>query len=171
MEKMGFAKGLIRYTTQNALDGRKTRVLRPRVFVYGGLLLALLAAFAWGVGTRTPLIAEILRDRNALYRETAQGIENGYTLKLVNKTERAQQYGIALRADDEREDEDEDEDEMLRLRGEPVVTVAAGDVASVPLTVIGPRNAHGRHEVHFEVAARDGSVRKQVESSFFGPTP
>ncbi|GAB3096185.1 4Fe-4S dicluster domain-containing protein [Lysobacter terrae] len=165
MEKMGFAQGLIRYTTQNALDGRKTRVLRPRVFIYGGLLLALLAAFAWGVATRTPLIAEILRDRNALYRETADGIENGYTLKLVNKTERVQQYGIALRA------EDGDEDEALRLRGQPVVTVAAGDVASVPFTVIGPRDARGRHEVHFEVAARDGSVRKQVESSFFGPTP
>ena len=75
MAKMGFQKGLIRYTTQNALDGGKTRVVRPRVLVYGALLLALLAVFAWGVGTRTPLIAEVLRDRNALYRETTTGIE------------------------------------------------------------------------------------------------
>src|SRR5688572_1923078 len=66
MDKMGFARGLIRYTTQNAIDGKRTRVLRPRIFVYGGLLLALLVVFAWGVGTRSDLIAEVLRDRNAL---------------------------------------------------------------------------------------------------------
>jgi polyferredoxin len=98
MDKMGFAKGLIRYTTQNAIDGQPTRVVRPRMFIYGTLLLALLVGFAWGVGTRSVLIAEVLRDRNALYRETATGIENGYTLKLVNKSDRAQRYEIALQA-------------------------------------------------------------------------
>ncbi|MFC5568641.1 4Fe-4S dicluster domain-containing protein [Lysobacter yangpyeongensis] len=177
MDKMGFARGLIRYTTQNALDGRPTRVLRPRIFVYGGLLLVLLGAFAWGVGTRAPLIAEVLRDRNALYRETADGIENGYTLKLVNKTERAQDYLISLRTDDDDgranrdEHEHDDRNDALRLQAPASVTVAAGEVASVPVTVLADDDVHGRKEVHFVVAARDGSVRKQVESSFFGPTP
>jgi polyferredoxin len=66
------------------------------VFIYGGLLLALLAAFAWGVGARTMLIAEALRDRNALYRETASGIENGYTLKLVNKSDQPAHYVVKM---------------------------------------------------------------------------
>ncbi len=160
MAKMGFARGLVRYTTQNALDGRATRVLRPRIFVYGGILLALLAAFAWGVATRTPLIAEVLRDRNALYRETAAGIENGYTLKLVNKTERAQRYSVALKAD-----------EVLALDAAPAIEVAAGAVASVPLTIRAPEGTHGRHAVVFEVSAADGSAKQTVESSYFGPTP
>lgn len=158
MAKMGFAKGLVRYTTQNALDGQGTRVLRPRIFVYGGLLLALLGAFAWGVGTRSPLIAEILRDRNALYRETAAGIENGYTLKLVNKTERAQRYDVALQADG-----------ALALAAMPAIQVPAGEVVAVPLTVTAPAGTRGRREVHFEVRASDGSVTRSVDSSFFGP--
>lgn len=37
-----YPRGLIRYTTQNALDGKRSRVLRPRIWVYGLLLLALL---------------------------------------------------------------------------------------------------------------------------------
>ena len=82
MEKMGYPHGLIRYSTQNAIDGKPTRVLRPRVFVYGLLLAALCVGWAWGVGHRSPLIAEVLRDRNALYREAGDGrIENGYTLQ------------------------------------------------------------------------------------------
>ena len=73
MGKMGYPQGLVRYTTQNAIDGKPSRVLRPRVFVYGGLLLALVAGWAWGVTHRSDLIAEVLRDRNALYREVAGG--------------------------------------------------------------------------------------------------
>ncbi|HEX5663201.1 MAG TPA: 4Fe-4S dicluster domain-containing protein [Xanthomonadaceae bacterium] len=159
MDKMGFARGLVRYTTQNALDGEPTRVLRPRVFIYGLLLLALLGAFAWGVGTRTPLIAEVLRDRNALYRETAGGIENSYTLKLVNKTERAQRYLVELRSDDA----------GLALKPMSAITVPAGDVAAVPLIVTAPAGASGRHTVHFDVRAADGSASQAIESSFFGP--
>ena len=159
MDKMGFARGLIRYTTQNAIDGQPTRVLRPRILLYGGLLVALLGVFAFGVGTRSTLIVEALRDRNALYRETADGIENGYTLKLVNKTDRAQRYIVTLRGDTP----------GLVLRGAERVEVAAGDVASVPVTIAGPANIRGRHAVQLDVRARDGSASETVDSSFFGP--
>jgi cytochrome c oxidase accessory protein FixG len=85
MDTMGYPKGLIRYTTQHALEGRPTRVLRPRVFVYGGLLLALGAGLAWSIATRLPLALDVIRDRNQLYRETDDGeIENVYTLKVLN---------------------------------------------------------------------------------------
>ncbi len=162
MAKMGYRKGLIRNTTQNALDGGRTRVLRPRIFVYGTILLALLGAFAWGVATRSPLIAEILRDRNALYRETAAGIENGYTLKLANKTDRARQYTVTLVPGARDRD-------VLVLRETAPVTVAAGDVASIVLTVQAREPVQGRRDVHFVVAASDGSIRKEIDSSFFGP--
>ena len=159
MDKMGFARGLIRYTTQHAIDGRQTRVFRPRIFVYGGLLLALLVAFAWGVGTRDTLIVDALRDRNALYRETPTGVENNYTLKLVNKTDRAQRYVVALQS----------ATPGLALQGAAGIDVAAGDVASVPVTVAGPDDIRGRHDVRFDVRASDGSAHEVVDSTFFGP--
>jgi len=150
-------------------------VLRPRILVYGTLLLALVIGWGVGVAHRSPLIAEVLRDRNALYRETADGIENGYTIKLVNKTDRAQVYVISLRADgdagrgDNRGHSDEGHDDALRLQAPASVTVAAGEVSAVPVTVLAGDDVHGRQDVHFVVAARDGSVRKVVDSSFFGP--
>src|SRR3546814_6195439 len=97
MDKMGYAPGLIRYTTQNAIDGGKTRSARPRILVYTVLLVVLVTAWAWGVSTRSPLIVDVLRDRNALYRSGSDGrIENGYTIKLVNKVADARAFTIEI---------------------------------------------------------------------------
>ncbi len=159
MDKVGYPRGLIRYSTQNAIDGKPTRVLRPRIIVYAVLLAALVAAWTWGVAHRSPLIADVLRDRNALYRETATGIENGYTLKLANKTDREQGYVVALRGG-----------QGLQLRDPGTIVVPAGDVVSVPVTVTGASASRGRQPIEFEVRATDGTVEKTVESSFFGPT-
>ena len=159
MAKVGYPKGLIRYSTQNAIDGKPTRVLRPRILVYGVILLLLMAGWVAGVTHRSPLIAEVLRDRNALYRETAAGIENSYTLKLANKTDQPQQYHITLRSNLA----------GLQLRETAAVPVAASSVASLPLTLSAPAGTHGRHDVTFVVRSADGQVERTVDSSFFGP--
>ena len=160
MDKVGYPRGLIRYSTQNAIDGKPTRVLRPRVFVYGLALLALVAGWAWGVGHRSPLLVEVLRDRNALFRETGTGIENGYTLKLVNKTDQPQEYRIEIAATGVPE---------LRLRESPTVKVDAGSVASLPLTLQAPAETRGRHDIRIVVRSTDGSAERRTDSSFFGP--
>jgi len=41
MDKMQYPRGLIRYSTQHAIEGHTTRVLRPRVIVYATLLTVL----------------------------------------------------------------------------------------------------------------------------------
>ena len=160
MGKMGYPRGLIRYSTQNAIDGQPTRVLRPRVFVYAALLLVLVAGWTWGIAARSPLIADVLRDRNALYREVADGIDNGYTLKLVNKTAQAGQYRVSL----------ETETPGIVLRGGPrAVEARAEQVVSLPVEVTAPATVHGRHDVRFVIESLDGGTRETVDSSFFGP--
>ena len=163
MDKMGYEPGLIRYTTQNAIDGKPTRVLRARVLVYAALLLALVAGWAWGVTARSTLIAEVLRDRNALYRSASDGrIENNYTLKLVNKDDRAQAYRITVESDLAG---------VVLHESERTVDVAAQQVVSLPLTVAGPAGVQGRHALRFRIATADGSASEVVDSSFFGPAP
>ena len=161
MEKVGYPKGLIRYSTQNAIDGKPSRVLRPRIVVYGTILLALMLAWAWGVTHRTELIAEVLRDRNALYREVGDGqVENSYTLKLVNKSGQDNQYRVTL----------ETTIPGIVLReGEKTAQVDAEQVLSLPLRVTAPDSIRGRHEVVFHVESLDGASKETVESSYFGP--
>jgi len=162
MAKVGYPKGLIRYDTQNGIDGKPTRVLRPRILVYGTLLLGFILAWIVGVGfLRSDLIVEVLRDRNALYRETASGaIENGYTLKLVNKSDADRDFRISL----------ESTVAGLELRDNAgPVHAKAEAVLSVPVVVVAPDGASGRKDIRFVVESGDGTTRKVVDSSFFGP--
>ena len=85
MDKMGYARGLIKYTTQHAMEGVKTHLLRPRMVVYLIMLIVITSALAYKMATRTPLELDIIRDRNVLYRENKEGlIENTYILKVIN---------------------------------------------------------------------------------------
>ncbi len=97
MDKMGYEKGLISYTTEHRISGQETHVLRPRIFVYSFLLLALVAGVIWSVNDRILLRADLLRDRNALYRELPDNrIENVYTLKLINMDFKPHKYRIEV---------------------------------------------------------------------------
>ena len=161
MDKMGYPRGLIRNSTQNAIDGKKTRIIRPRIIIYGLLLLALCVGWAWGVTHRSPMIAEVLRDRNALYQVLADGrVENSYTLKIVNKTVEPRSYRIRVIAGSGVE----------LVGGEKIVPAAAEEVLDVPLTLSAPASTHGIQSVKFVIEATDASASKSVESNFFGPT-
>src|SRR4249919_315728 len=161
MDKVGFPHGLIRYTTQHAVDGKKTRLARPRVFVYATILLAVVAGFVFGVATRSPFTVEALRDRNTLYRTTAEGIENGYTLKIANKQEVAQRFSVRIVSGTPE----------LVLRNPPDIQIPAGEVASIPVTVSAPATVMGRKNLHFEVRTVGGErpATARADSTFFGP--
>jgi cytochrome c oxidase accessory protein FixG len=161
MDKMAYPRGLIRYTTESALAGLGRRILRPRTAIYATILTALIVAFAWGVSHRAALIVDVLHDRNALYREMSDGgIENGYTIKLVNKTDQTQQLLIALDGDNS----------ALRIVGKTRVTVQPGQVGNVPLTLHADRDAiKGRRRVGLLVRNDDDSIHVQHTSEFFAP--
>ena len=159
MDKMQYPRGLIRYTTENALAGKPQRVLRPRTLIYGGLLAFLLVTFAWGVMHRSALIVEILRDRNALYRETSGGdIENSYAVKLVNKTDRPMHLRLRL-----------EDDARLHIVGRTEFDVPAGAVANVPLTLQANRESRGERRVELHVRSDDGRVDAEYKTEFFAP--
>ena len=130
-------------------------MLRPRIFVYGALLVALIAAWTWGVTTRSPLIVEVLRDRNALYRETRQASRNGYSLKLVNKTDAEARYGSCWR--------------RRRPASQPIpAEIVLEPQATLPVTVTAKwaRAPSPPRSSRWNPAT---GVRGSVDSSFFGP--
>ena len=94
MDRMGYARGLIRYTTQNALTKGWNmaqivrHALRPRIVVYTSILGAVTLALFVHMALRTPLKVDVLRDRGSLGREVEDGmIENVYRLQIMNTEE------------------------------------------------------------------------------------
>lgn len=164
MDKLNYPRGLVRFTTHNALEGKPSRILRPRVLVYGFLLLALLIGWSVGVALRSPLIVEVLHDRNALYRiVTDGGIENGYGIKLVNKTAATARYRVDVHSD-----------APITLGNAPlIVELPPEQVLSLPVTLLAPQGAvRGRVTIAFVVENLDDGkpVRIVEQAAFFGPT-
>jgi cytochrome c oxidase accessory protein FixG len=102
MDKMGYAQGLIRYTTANALtrnfDTRTMwrRVFRPRTLAYAAVLLAIVGVTVGSLAMKNPLKADVIRDRGPLARELAPGvIENVYRVQLMNTDETPRQFTIS----------------------------------------------------------------------------
>lgn len=102
MDKMGYPKGLIRYSTQNAIDGVYTdkeipkHVFRPRTLFYITVVSLITIAFFYTLAMRVPMRADVIRDRLTLSREVENGqIENLYQLRIINMENRAHHYRIS----------------------------------------------------------------------------
>ena len=98
MVKMNYPKGLIRYTTENALERPgwqwPRHIIRTRVVIYSLLLLAIGTTLVVSVALRDPLRMDVIRDR--LVRETDTGLESVYQLVLINADERTHRVGLSV---------------------------------------------------------------------------
>ena len=103
MDKMSYPRGLIRYSTENALANGwsrtelRQRILRPRVLIYGALLGVVALTFVTSLSLRSPFQVNVIRDRGVMARTVENGAaENVYRLQIMNATETAQHYRIAV---------------------------------------------------------------------------
>jgi cytochrome c oxidase accessory protein FixG len=164
MDKMGSARGLIRYTTEHALHEKSTHVVRPRMLVYAALLLVAGGVLTYSLLTRTPLILDVIRDRNALYREVrGERIENAYSLKVINLDDKAHAYRLAVSGMPGLE---------LTSPVEPIA-VPPGSVSTVAARIAAPAaDAGGVHKISLTLTALDASgISVHEKSRFIGPSP
>jgi len=167
MDKMNYARGLIRFTTQNALAkhwGRPQiwrQVLRPRVLVYGAILLALCLGLLWSLVARMPLKVDVVRDRAALSRIVAGGkLENVYRLQIMNATEQPQHYRIAAGGLDGL---------VLASEAEVVVGPAESRWVAVRLQIPYGSASPGSHPIQFSIGDLAGDVHVSEKSVFLVP--
>ena len=159
MEKMKYPTGLIRYTTEAALNGEPTKLIRTKFIGYLVMMLVMCAALAWSVATRTPFELDIIRDRNQLYRETSEGlVENVYTLKFLNKSQHTYSYHISVKGLNN-----------FTYNGETDITVAAGEVFTMPISIaVDPYDLKKPiTEIHFVIKSTTGTEFEVAEASRF----
>ncbi len=158
MEKMDYKKGLISYTTEHKLSSQESHVLRPRIFVYGFLLVALITGVIWSVNHRVLLRADLLRDRNALYRELPDNrVENVYTLKLINMDDRSHQYSAEVVGRDD-----------MELLVSPPLELEPEQVGNFILRIQAPASAgHGSVKLDVRFSTNEEPVIERTVSARF----
>jgi cytochrome c oxidase accessory protein FixG len=166
MDKLGYARGLVRYSTQNATQNQWSRaqmlrrVLRPRVLVYAIILGIVSTALLTSLALRTPFKVDIVRDRATLARIVGDKIENVYRLQIMNATEARQTYRLSASGLP-----------GLALSTAPTVVVEATQAVWTPVRLQVPYDAAqpGSHPIHFEIAAVGSGDRISEKSVFLVP--
>ena len=160
MDKMGYPRGLVRYTTENALEGRKSHIMRPRLLGYFAALVLMMGTFAWAINDRMPLNFDAERERTQLYQVTRDGqISNVFSLTIRNL-------------------DDQDHTYQLSVAGLPSLTldsstisVPAGESRFEAVTVTANPDdlQQPSHPIVFTLQAQqDADIRLERETSFLG---
>ena len=164
MDKMGYERGLIKYTTENNFEGKPTKLLRPRIIVYALILMALMGSFIYTLAARVPLQLDVLRDRNSLFRETDEGlIENVYTLKLGNMDDYDHEFSLTAKGIEGLD---------MKLEQQKIL-VKSGEVLDLPVRLRADEADLKERSsiVVFNLTALDNDkLSIKQESRFIGPT-
>ena len=168
MDKMKYPRGLIRYTTENALAKQypESRILsrlkRPRVIMYSVVLFSVLGVAVTSLFFRQPVKLDIVRDRASLVRETDDGLlENTYNLRLINSSETRHKVEVSVSGLPD-----------IKLEANQRVLElgpTANEVITVHVTASPEVAPKGSHPIYFAVKSVDGSgVDVEEKSSFIG---
>ncbi len=167
MDKVGYPRGLVKYSTENAMKNHWTQkqtlrhVLRPRILVYTSILTVILLAIFISLTMRTPFKVNVVRDRGVMARVVDAGnIENVYRLQVMNATETDQRYKFTVNGLP-----------GLVITSETTFKVKSTEAITVPVRVQAPADAStsGSHEIHFEIESLDSPGRLIEKSTFMIP--
>lgn len=172
MGKMGYDTGLIRYSSGNGIAQSLTpgqmvrRVWRPRVLIYGALLLVTSAVFVSSLSLRKGYSVNIIKDRGTLARVVGSGyVENVYRLQVTNGTEQPQRYHVSVSGLP-----------GLALVTPPELTVESAGIESLPVRLTLPPEAADSYRgqansIMFDIQTEHAGevVTLHEKSTFFVP--
>jgi len=163
MDKMNYPRGLISFTSEDAIETGHTHVFRFRVFGYAMAVLVMVSAFIYAVSMRSPVSVDLIRDRSArLYRVREGQIQNIYTIKINNKDQQAHTYDLEVTGD-----------YPFEIKKYRAMEIEAGEVFSLPLRVSVDKNLLDVEKTGIRVRAtsrEDASITAEEQSSFIGPS-
>jgi len=165
MDKMSYPRGLVRYSTENALEKHwdakaiREHMLRPRIIIYFTVLMLLVGGLLAALLLRNPLKVDVIRDRRILAREVdGRYIENVYKINIMNTGETSERF-------------------VLTASGLPDIVVARGGEvqadggamteSTIALRIPIDSVKSGSHSVHLKVESKGAQKMSVDEKTVF----
>jgi len=161
MDKMGYDRGLVRYTTLNQLAGKTWTWKRPKLIGYAIAIVVMISAVSTVLLTRIPMELDVLRARGQLYQEVKGDlIQNIYTLKIINMDKAAHEYRVEITGLPE-----------YQLVPAGPVSVGAEEIGELSVNVLVDPEllTQVNTPIMFEVQTEDGSYSVDSKSTYIGP--
>lgn len=97
MDSINYPRGLIRYSSENGLQGKKTRSFKLKNLGYGFAVLLTIVMLTWSIATRSSVELLVRQIRQPLSVTLSDGsIQNRYQIKINNKTSDTMHYRLGI---------------------------------------------------------------------------
>lgn len=97
MDRVGTPRGLIRYSSEREIEGRKTRLVRPHTVLYTVLLLAAVSAFAFTLSSRGAYDVNVGRAVGEPYTTLPDGrVANRLRFRVRNQTGAPSTFSVRI---------------------------------------------------------------------------
>lgn len=97
MDSIDYPRGLIRYSSEHALQHEKATRLNLKNLGYAAALVFTVAALVWSVATRSDVELNVQQIRQPLSVQLSDGrIQNRYEIKVNNKTSKSMKYRLSM---------------------------------------------------------------------------
>ncbi len=162
MDAVGTPRGLIRYTSERAIDDKPTKVARPRTIAYGIILLALSSVLVGLIANRGPLEVDASRASGTTYRVTGDDeVANRMRFRLRNRTAESVDVRLKMTSPEGAE---------IRIIGEQVQALAPGEIQRFEAWIVVPASEMppGGTDSTFEISVND-EVWKAIDFRLLGP--
>ncbi len=162
MDQIGKPRGLIRYTSENILDGGTTTKLRPRTILYTLLIILIFSAFTVVLSERSAYDVNIGRVVGEPFSELPDGrIANRLRFRVRNQTPDPSSFDIIPLVPADLE---------LRIVGATPVPLESGEMTRIEAWIIVPLDAFSDTSIRgsFELVFADG-IRQISEYTLLGP--
>ena len=162
MQTIGKPTGLIRYSTQDALAGKPTSIIRPRTIIYTTIILIAAGMFLAVLSTKFSFDTRIMGAPGAPFTiGTDRQVQNNFQVRLVNRSQSEQVYSARF----------EDVDIVAKWSSGDCVRLTPGQSVLVPLDVHFPlRKTTGKGSIDATLRIVDSSdAARAIQVRLTGP--
>jgi cytochrome c oxidase accessory protein FixG len=161
MDKIKKPRGLIKYASQNSLEGKQKSLITPRVIFYSIFLFLLVTLTSYLMFSKSDLDVLIMRSQGQLFQEQPNGkISNLYTLKIQNKLNQSRILNFEI----------EGKNAEIQWVNGKIDTLNAEQETSKVLFVLLNKNeiSQAKNQIYLLVK-ENNKVIKKIKTQFFGP--
>lgn len=163
MDRIGKPRGLIRYTSEHALEGKKTRTFRPRTFVYVALLAVVWISFGLTLSSRNSYDINIGRVVGSTYEQLPDNrVTNRIRFRVRNQT--GENVSYTVRALDP-------ESALVQIAGASETSLSKGEMKRTEAFVFVPVDEFedGVRSLRLAFDFSDGTVQEET-FTLIGPS-
>jgi len=163
MDKVKRPRGLIRYDSLNGLAGGKRRFLRPRIYLYTGLMILGVGVMALFLSRLKPAKVEINRMPGRPYYLTDTAIRNQFRVVFTTKKSEETEFNVTVKGLP-------DQATVAGLEGSFTVPPQS-EIEKIIFIQVPRKGYQGQFTIDLESLVEPGDFTLRDDIEFLGPSP